>query len=156
MKIEALDIARRIVSRLRQSKSLGYASGPFHNGDDGATANFTASDGRLYRAYVTPVSEDHQRPLGFDHIIGERPRIDALRLADMLSGSLGNMVRISSSEEDVDALDPWHKDGVAGFHLRSTDGDRYVVEIREIGFDEQLDEARRAVGPANQDISASS
>lgn len=146
MKIDTLDIARRIVSRLRQSISLGYAAGPFHDGENGAMASFTAYDGRLYRAYVTCVDESQTRPAGFDHIMGERPKIDQLRIAEIVSKSLSAMARISTADTDVDELEPWHKAGVAGFFARSTAGDRFLIQIREISFEEQIDEARKAIG----------
>src|SRR3546814_5557955 len=65
--LASYDIARRITSRFRKLTS-GYTSGSFSNDLGTAFVNFTASDGRLYRAYVAMAADTFARPIGFDHI----------------------------------------------------------------------------------------
>lgn len=146
--LASYDIARRITSRFRKLTS-GYAAGPFSNDLGTAFVNFTASDGRLYRAYVSMMAASFTRPIGFDHIIGKRRRIDQLHLAEYAAKAVGAMARVSNDDADVAELDVWHKDGKAGFIVRSTAGVRFVIEVREIDVDEQLDEARRAIAARN-------
>jgi hypothetical protein len=146
--LASYDIARRIVSRFRKLAS-GYTSGAFSDDLNTAFVSFTASDGRLYRAYVSMMAASFTRPVGFDHIIGKRPPIDQLRLAEYASKAVGALARVSNDDADVAELDVWHKNGTAGFIVRSTAGVRFVVEVREIDVDEQLEEARRAVAAKN-------
>src|SRR3546814_15817204 len=75
--LASYDIARRITSRFRKLTS-GYTSGSFSNDLGTAFVNFTASDGRLYRAYVAMAADTFARPIGFDHITGKRPPHDQL------------------------------------------------------------------------------
>src|SRR3546814_10297085 len=75
------------------------------------------------------------RPIGFDHSTGKRRAIDQLRLAEYSAKAVGAMARVSREDADVAELDVWHKAGTAGFIVRSTAGDRFFVEVREIDVD---------------------
>src|SRR3546814_10566859 len=119
--LASYDIARRITSRFRKLTS-GYTSGSFSNDLGTAFVNFTASDGRLYRAYVAMAADTFARPIGFDHITGKRRAIDQLRLAEYSAKAVGPMARVSREDADVAELDGWHKAGTAGFIVRSTPG----------------------------------
>lgn len=148
--LTALALARRIKSRLAKLTS-GYAAGPFHGPDASAFMSFTASDGRHYRGVVSPIIYNRIRPTGFDHIFGDRRPIDQLRLAEYASKAIGEMARVSKNDIDVANLDPWHKKGVAGFVVRATFGKLFLVEIREISTEEQLEEAREATAGTEDD-----
>src|SRR3546814_13917796 len=78
--LASYDIARRITSRFHKLTS-GYTSGSFSNDLGTAFVNFTASDGRLYRAHVAMAADTFARPIGFHYISGNRRAIDQLRLA---------------------------------------------------------------------------
>ena len=146
--LASYDIARRIKSRFYKLTS-GYTAGSFSKDLGTAYVNFTASDGRLYRAYVSMAASSFSRPIGFTHFIGKRRPIDQLRLAEYAAKAVGAMARVSREDADVAELDVWHKDGRAGFIVRSTAGVRFVVEVREIDVDEQIEEARRAIAARN-------
>lgn len=141
--IDAMNVARRIRSRFRRIDDA-YTTGVHANGRDAHCALMTG--GRTYRAYVKVLRErDQPRPVGFDHIIGTRPRIDPLMLAELASKHVAGMARISKADEAVDQLDVWHKAGTAGFIATARDGTRFLVEISEVTPMQQIEEARAAV-----------
>lgn len=141
--MDAMNVARRIKSRFARIEGA-YAAGPIANGRDGLVDLITG--GRTYRAYVKQLREqDRPRPAGFDHIMGKRPRIDPLMLAELASRHVGGMARISKSDEAVGQLDVWHKAGTAGFVATARDGTRFLVEVSEVTPMQQLEEAGAAV-----------
>src|SRR3546814_6506456 len=103
--LASYDIARRITSRFRKLTS-GYTSGSFSNDLGTAFVNFTASDGRLYRAYVAMAADTFAPPIGFDHLTGKRRAIDQLRLAEY-----------SRSEEHTSELQSLMRNSYAVFCL---------------------------------------
>src|SRR3546814_6438156 len=112
--LASYDIARRITSRFRKLTS-GYTSGSFSNDLGTAFVNFTASDGRLYRAYVAMAADTFARPIGFDHITGKRRAIDQLRLAEYSAKAVGAMAR---SEENTSEPQPLMRPSYAAFCLK--------------------------------------
>lgn len=141
--LDTLAIARRIKSRFHKI-SDGHAAGPLRNGRN-AYAEFI-TDGRVYRAYVSPlVTDKDPRPAGFDHIFGERLKVDQLRLAELASKSLSEMARVSKIDTDLAHMEPWHKNGVAGFVVHCTSGTSFLVEVSEVSFEHQLEEAKAKI-----------
>jgi hypothetical protein len=137
--LDTLAIARRIKSRFAKISGT-YAAGPLANGRDAYVDLIT--EGRCYRAYVSMLMGDEPRPVGFDHIMGERPRIDQLVLADLASKHVGAMAKVCQRPEEQAHLEPWHKDGKAGFVVRCAFGARFLVEVAEVLPLQQMEEAR--------------
>src|SRR3546814_14086942 len=92
--LASYDIARRITSRFRKLTS-GYTSGSFSNDLRTAFVNFTASDSRLYGAYVAMAADTFDSPHGFDHITGKRRAIDQLHQAETSAKAVRAMARAS-------------------------------------------------------------
>ncbi len=138
--LTSLAIARRIKSRFARLTS-GYAAGPFRDGRD-AHVDFL-SDGVTWRARVSPVvTLDDPRPAGFDHIFGARPKFDQLVLAEYASKHVAGMTKVCQRPEELAELEPWHKAGKAGFVVRCATGARFLVEVSEFTFEQQLAEAK--------------
>jgi len=128
--MNALDIGTRIVTRV--SKLANARPGTPTGTPHASRVNFSV-DGDDFRFDVTAIVQDAApRPLGYDHLTGDRPRIDHIRLAEMVSKALGALAGVSKDDADVDDLDVWHKRGVAGFLVRTRQGDRYLVETRQV------------------------
>src|SRR3546814_13566033 len=96
--LASYDIARRITSRFRKLTS-GYTSGSFSNDLGTAFVNFTASDGRLYRAYVAMAADTFARPIGFDYITGKPRAIDQRRLAEYSAKAAAAPARAPRDED---------------------------------------------------------
>ena len=154
--LDTLAIARRIKSRFAKI-SGAYAAGPRANGRNAYVELLTG--GRTYRAYVSMlVMDGDPRPTGFDHIMGERPKIDQLILAELASKHVGAMAKVSQRPEELAHLEPWHKDGKAGFVVRCVFGCRFLVEVTEVMPLRQMMEARAGgseeMGDANVALEA--
>lgn len=144
--LNSLAIARRIKSRFARLTG-GYAAGPLRNGRD-AYVDFL-SDGLTWRAYVSPiVTLENPRPAGFDHLFGERPRYDQIRLAEMASKHIAGMAKVCQRPEELAQLEVWHKAGKAGFVVRCASGARFLVEVSEFTFEQQLAEVKAKIGDA--------
>lgn len=128
--MNAIDIAARIQTRFLKLANRDVA-GPFGT-DRAARINFHGFDA----SFIVNVNEITKtadpRPTGFDHIMGERPRIDHLRLAEIASKSVGAMARIAKEDADVAQLEVWHKRGIAGFVVRTREDRRFKVEVQPL------------------------
>lgn len=124
--MDAIDIASRIRTRISKLANRDVA-GPFGTGRanrvtiHGFEGSFVIDVTR-----ITPTADP--RPTGYDHIAGERPRIDHLRIAEMASKAVGSMARTAKDDADVAELEVWHRRGIAGFIVRTKDDRRFMVE----------------------------
>jgi len=125
--MNATDIAARIKTRLSKLANRDIA-GPFGN-ERASRINFHGFEAS-FMVDVTEITRNAEpRPTGFDHIMGERPKIDHLRIAEIASKSVSTMSRISKEEADLAELDVWHRRGIAGFLVRTRDDRRFKVEV---------------------------
>ena len=67
------------------------------------------------------------RPLGFDHIMGDRARVDQIRIAELAAKSVAGLAFVSKDETHVHDLEVWHRRGVAAFIVHTARGERYMV-----------------------------
>lgn len=132
--LTSFDIARRISSRLRRLPS-GYATAALRT-ETGAMSCLTIG-GRAYRATVRDLPADHVPPVGFTHIV-DGPRHNQLTIATLASKAVSGMARVACPAHE--AIDPWHKDGVASFVVRDRSGAGHLVEVFEYTFDMQMAE----------------
>lgn len=128
--MNATDIAARIKTRFLKLANRDIA-GPFGN-DRAARINFHGFDASFVVNVTEITKTADPRPTGFDHIIGERPKIDHFRLAEIASKSIGTMARVAKEDADLAQLEIWHKRGIAGFVVRTREDRRFKVEVQAL------------------------
>jgi hypothetical protein len=128
--MNALDIGARIITRVSKI-STSRPGTPV--GSERASRTRVGVDGEDFQFDVTAIVQDADpRPLGYDHVVGDRPRYDHIRLAEMASKALSALAGVSKDPADVVGLEVWHKRGVAGFLVRTREGARFLVETRQV------------------------
>lgn len=122
---DALKIATRVRTAL--GRIVNDRLGDARETTRGATlaARF---DGAQFNVEVELLSRSADpRPFGFDHIMGDRARVDQIRIAELAAKSVAGLAFVSKDETHARDLEVWHRRGVAAFIVHTARGERYMV-----------------------------
>jgi hypothetical protein len=127
--MNAIDIGTRFVKRLDRIANA-WTGTPL--GSARASRFDVRIDGDTITIAITEIVQSADpRPCGYDHLTGDRPRYDHIRIAEMLSKHIATIAGFSKEDADIGQLDVWHKRGTAGFLIRTKEGTRFMVETHQ-------------------------
>jgi hypothetical protein len=128
------NLAKRLHFRFRLSRFRdAYHFFQAHNGKMAAILLRT-DEGQFFQIDIHRLRTDelYRRPRKLDQISGERPKIDALLIAERISDLLNEMSDLPQSRKERCRRTPWLKNDIAAFSLRSTSNFRFCIEVWEV------------------------
>jgi hypothetical protein len=122
---DALKIATRVRTALGRIVHDRLGDGRMTTRGAELVARF---DGEQFTVEVELLTRNADpRPFGYDHLFGERARVDQIRIAEIAAKSVAGLAFVSKDETHVRDLDVWHRRGVAAFIVHTNAGERYMV-----------------------------